>query len=204
MDDQLQLNTTVFWIDWDDIQVEPRDPAGNIPFTTNGGAAEVGGLEWAIAFLPMDALRLDFNGTYYFTHELSEDQPLLPGASPTVITGLDGDELPNVPELQLYFSADYQVEIFDMPLSLIGDVTYRDESNTEFRTSSPFNIKLDSFTVVNLFANLEVTENFTLGLYVKNVTDELALYDGIGTFQDPQAVVANRPRTYGATLRWQL
>ncbi len=204
MDDQLQLNTTVFWIDWEDIQVEPRDPAGNIPFTTNGGAAEVGGLEWSVAFLPLDSLRLDFNGTYYFTHELSEDQPLLPGASPTVITGLDGDQLPNVPELQLYFSADYQVEVFDMPLSLIGDVTYRDSSDTEFRTSSPFNIKLDSFTVVNLFANLEITDSFTLGLYVKNVTDELALYDGIGTFQDPQAVVANRPRTYGATLRWQL
>jgi outer membrane receptor protein involved in Fe transport len=94
--------------------------------------------------------------------------------------------------------------VFGRPLTLIGDVTYRDESNTEFRTDSPFNIELDSFTVVNLYANLEVTEQVTVGLYVKNATDELALYDGIGTFQDPQALIANRPRTYGAILRWQM
>ena len=204
MDDKLQLNSSLFWIEWDDIQVEPRDPAGNIPFTTNGGAAEGGGVEWAAAFLPLESLRLDFTGTYYFTRELSEDQPLLPGASPTVITGLDGDDLPNVPEWQLYFAANYSTNVFGRPLTLIGDVTYRDESNTEFRTDSPFNIELDSFTVVNLYANLEVTEQVTFGLYVKNATDELALYDGIGTFQDPQALIANRPRTYGAILRWQM
>jgi iron complex outermembrane receptor protein len=204
MNDQLQLNSSLFWIEWDDIQVEPRDPAGNIPFTTNGGSAEVGGVEWALAWLPTDALRLDFTGTYYFTHELSEDQPLLPGASPTVITGLDGDELPNVPEFQLYFSANYGVQLFGRPLALIGDLTYRDDADTEFRTDSPFNIQLDSFTVVNLFANMEVTDTVTVGLYVKNATDELAVYDGIGTFQDPQAIVANRPRTYGASLRWAL
>jgi iron complex outermembrane receptor protein len=204
MDDKLQVNSSLFWIEWDDIQVEPRDPAGNIPFTTNGGAAEVGGVEWAVAFLPLESLRLDFTGTYYFNYELSEDQPLLPGASPTVITGLDGDDLPNVPEWQLYFAANYSMHVFGRPLSLIGDVTYRDESNTEFRTDSPFNIELDSFTVVNLYANLEVTDQVTFGLYVKNATDELALYDGIGTFQDPQALIANRPRTYGAVLRWQM
>ncbi len=203
MDQQLQLNASLFWIEWDDIQVEPRDPAGNIPFTTNGGAAEVGGVEWSVAFLPLESLRLDFNGTYYFTSELSEDQPLLPGASPTVITGLDGDDLPNVPKWQLYFSANYSTQLFGRPLALIGDVTYRDESNTEFRTDSPFNIELDSFTVVNLYANLALTEKMALGLYVKNLTDELALYDGIGTFQDPQALIANRPRTYGANVRWQ-
>lgn len=204
LNDALQFNTSLFFIEWDDIQVEPRDPAGNIPFTTNGGTAEVGGLEWAVAYLPVDSLRLDFNGTYYFTHELTEDQPLLPGASPAVITGMDGDELPNVPELQLYFSANYGVSLFDMPLALIGDITYRDNSNTEFRPDSPFNIELDSFTIVNLYANLELSDKVTVGLYVKNATDEVAVYDGIGTFQDPAAIVAARPITYGASVRWQL
>ena len=163
MDDSLQLNTSVFWIDWEDIQVEPRDPAGNIPFTTNGGAAEVGGVEWSVAYLPFDILRLDFTGTYYFTHELSEDQPVLPGASPAVITGLSGDEIPNVPDMQLYFAATYNAEVAGMPLNLIADVTYRDESKTEFRDSSPFNFTLDSYTLVYVFLNLEVTDSVTVG-----------------------------------------
>ena len=37
--------------------------------------------------------------------------------------------------------------MFGRPLALIGDITYRDETNTEFRTDSPFNIQLDSFTL---------------------------------------------------------
>lgn len=200
----VQFNTALFWIEWDDIQVEPRDPAGNIPFTTNGGAAEIGGIEWSTAWLPTESLRIDFNGTYFFTHELSEDQPLLPGASPTVITGLNGDDLPNVPEIQLYLALSWSAELFNRPLDLIGDVTYRDDADTEFRPDSPFNIELDSYTLVNFYANMELTDNLTFGLYVKNATDELAVYDGIGTFQDPQAIVAARPRTYGATLRWKL
>jgi hypothetical protein len=36
---------------------------------------------------------------------------------------------------------------------------------------------------------------------VKNLTDELALYDGVGTFQDPEAVVSAQPRTFGINAR---
>ena len=40
-----------------------------------------------------------------------------------------------------------------------------------------------------------------VGLFVKNLTNELALYDGLGTFQDPEAVVAAQPRTIGVNAR---
>ncbi|MBI2970290.1 MAG: TonB-dependent receptor [Gammaproteobacteria bacterium] len=203
LDNRLQLNSTVFLIDWDNIQVEPRDPLGNIPFTTNGGAADVNGIEWAIRYLALENLELDFSGTYFFDHELAEDQPVLPGASPFVIVGLEGDEIPNVPEVQLFASAKYDTRIMDMPLSLIADLTYRDDTNTEFRPADPFNIELDSYVIVNLFANLQVNEQFSVGAYIKNVGDELAVYDGIGTFQDPESIVAARPRTFGATLSWR-
>ena len=72
LEDRLQLNATVFHIKWNDIQVEPRDPVGNIPFTTNGGAADVTGIEWSLDSLLTDQLSLTFTGTYFFEHELSE------------------------------------------------------------------------------------------------------------------------------------
>jgi outer membrane receptor protein involved in Fe transport len=87
-------------------------------------------------------------------------------------------------------------------LSLIGDVTYRDDTETEFRPDSLFNIHLDSYTLVNLYANLQLTDHFAAGLYAHNLTDELAVHDGIATFQDPMSIVAAQPRTIGATLRW--
>ncbi len=203
-DGRSQLNAALFFIEWEDIQVEPRDPAGNIPFTTNGGAAEVSGIEWAFSTLLLDHFKWDLTGTYLYEHELTEDQPVLPGASIAVITGLDGDEMPNVPEWQLYTSLEYSVDVAGKPLTLIGDITYRGDTDTEFRTNSPFNIGIDAYTMMNLYANYEITDNITLGLYVNNATDEEAVVDGIGTFQDPAAVVSARPRTVGASFGWKL
>jgi outer membrane receptor protein involved in Fe transport len=203
-DERMQINAALFMIDWEDIQVEPRDPLSNIPFTTNGGEAEVNGLEWSITGIPVNYIELMFTGTYFFDHQLTTDQPPLLDASPYVITGLAGDEIPNVSEFQLYWAGTWEGQMASRPLLLTLDATYRDSTNTEFRTDSPFNFKLDSYVVLNTYANYHVTDNISVGLYVKNLTDELALYDGIGTFENPQAVVGNRPRTWGATFSWKL
>lgn len=203
LDDRLQLNATLFHIDWDDIQVEPRDPAGNIPFTVNGGAAEIDGLEWSLKALLTDSFRATLTGTYFFQHELTEDQPVLPGASPFVITGLAGDEIPNVADTQLYLSLQYDQPFDNKLFSLVADFTYRSDTNTEFRVDSPFNIALDSYTQIDFFANLALNEHVTVGAYAKNVSNEVGIVDGIGTFQDPEAVIALRPRTLGVRLIWR-
>ena len=198
---RLQMNATLFKIDWNDIQVEPRDPVGNIPFTTNGGAADVMGIEWSLDSLLTDQLSLTFTGTYFFEHELSEDQPVLPGASPFVIIGREGDEIPNTADVQLYAALRYEVPIAGRDTIFSLDATYRGKTNTEFVPSSPFNIALDSFTLFNAVARMDVTERVQVGVFIKNLTDELALYDGVGTFQDPEAVVAAQPRTIGVNAR---
>jgi iron complex outermembrane recepter protein len=197
----LQVNASIFLIDWDNIQVEPRDPISATPFTTNGGAAEVNGFEWAVKWLANENLQFDLTGTYLFDHQLTTDQPAL-AASPFIIVGLKGDVIPNTPDLQLYASATYDTEMMGKPLSLIADMTYRDGTDTEFRANDLWNISLDSYAVFNLFASMEITEHFTVGAYVKNLSDELAVYDGINTYQDPESLIAARPRTVGATIKW--
>jgi outer membrane receptor protein involved in Fe transport len=201
LQERLQLNATLFKIDWNDIQVEPRDPVGNIPFTTNGGAADVMGIEWSLDSLLTDQLSLTFTGTYFFEHELSEDQPVLPGASPFVIIGREGDEIPNTADVQLYAALRYQAPIAGRNTIFSLDATYRGKTNTEFVPSSPFNIALDSYTLFDAVARMDVTERVQVGLFIKNLTDELALYDGVGTFQDPEAVVSAQPRTIGVNAR---
>ncbi|HEX7115832.1 MAG TPA: TonB-dependent receptor [Steroidobacter sp.] len=201
LQNRLQLNATAFYIKWNDIQVEPRDPAGNIPFTTNGGSARVTGLEWSMNSLLTDRLTFTLTGTYFFEHELTEDQPVLPGASPFVIVGRKGDEIPNTADLQLYAALRYEVPIAGRDTSFVLDATYRGSTNTEFVPTSPFNIALDSYTLVNAVARMNVTDNVQVGIFVRNLTDELALYDGIGTFQDPEAVVSAQPRTIGLNAR---
>lgn len=203
MQNRLQFNATAFLIDWSNIQVEPRDPVGNIPFTTNGGAAKISGVEWSLETLLSDGLTLSFTGTSFFKHELSKDQPVLPGASPYVIVGRDGDEIPNTADLQLYGALQYQTPIAGRQTTFILDATYRGKTNTEFVPSSPFNISLPSYTLVNAVARMEVTDHLAMGVYVRNLTDKLAIYDGIGTFQDPEALVSAAPRTYGVNASYK-
>jgi outer membrane receptor protein involved in Fe transport len=101
----------------------------------------------------------------------------------------------------VYASAKYSGEFSGKLFSIIGDINFRDDTNTEFRADSPFNIQLDSFVVANIYGTIDINESLSIGAYVKNLTDELAVYDGIGTFQDPESIVANRPRTIGLTLQ---
>jgi outer membrane receptor protein involved in Fe transport len=202
LQNRLQINATAFNIDWDDIQVEPRDPPGNIPFTTNGGSAKVSGVEWSLDSLLTEHLSFSLTGTYFFEHELSEDQPLLPGASPFVIVGRKGDEIPNTSDSQLYAALTYQVPIVGKATTFLLDATYRGSTNTEFVPSNPFNIALDSYTLVDAIARMDVTDHLQVGLFVKNLTDELAIYDGIGTFQDPESLVSAQPRTIGVNARF--
>jgi outer membrane receptor protein involved in Fe transport len=118
-----------------------------------------------------------------------------------VIVGRKGDEIPNTPDLQLYAALGYQAAIFGRDTTFSLDATYRGDTNTEFVPSSPFNINLGSYTILDAVALMNVTDKVQVGLFVKNLTNEVALYDGIGTFQDPQAVVSAQPRTIGVNAR---
>jgi outer membrane receptor protein involved in Fe transport len=126
---------------------------------------------------------------------------VLPGASPFVIIGREGDEIPNTPDVQLYGALRYEVPIAGRATIFSLDATYRGKTNTEFVPTSPFNIALDSYTLLNAVARMDVTESVQIGVFVRNLTDELALYDGTGTFQDPEAIVAAQPRTIGVNAR---
>jgi outer membrane receptor protein involved in Fe transport len=120
-----------------------------------------------------------------------------------VIIGREGDEIPNTPDLQLYGALQYQTPIAGRKTTFILDATYRGMTNTEFVPSSPFNIGLPSYTMVNAVARMDVTDHASVGVYVRNLTDELALFDGIGTFQDPEALVSAAPRTYGVSASYK-
>jgi outer membrane receptor protein involved in Fe transport len=56
---------------------------------------------------------------------------------------------------------------------------------------------------VNAVARMEVTDHLAVGVYVRNLTDELAIYDGVGTFQDPEALVSAAPRTFGVNASYK-
>jgi outer membrane receptor protein involved in Fe transport len=86
-------------------------------------------------------------------------------------------------------------------LSSRFDLTYRGTTNTQFNAESRYNVKLDSYTILNWFWFLEL-KNWTLSAYVKNLSDERAQFDAISSDQDPLGIVGNRPRTWGLSAKW--
>jgi iron complex outermembrane recepter protein len=202
LDRKLRLNAAVYRIDWSDIQVLAIDQTGAFPFTTNAGTAEVKGFELEANAILAPGLQLDFGGSFQDA-KLTEDQPLIPN-NPNL--GKNGDRLPNVPRVQFNAALTYSFAVGGAAeMSLRADVSHRGKTDTQFNNAASntipngFNVPLDAYDLVNLRANLSWND-WVVGLFAKNVTDERAEVDAIASSQDPLARITTRPRTVGLAV----
>lgn len=191
-----RFDGAVYILDWSDIQVETV--AGSaFPYLANAGKARVTGIE-VDAYLPFNEQWAVQLGGSWNKAELTEDQP---AADAGADRGLDGDRIPNVPELQFFAALIYQQEISWGMLNARLDMQYQGERDTLFDTENASNVMLDAYTLVNATANLQTESGWTLSLFARNLTDEMAEFDAINTDQDPLAIVGSRPRTVGFGIR---
>lgn len=196
-DNAFRLNGALYSITWDDMQVKSVDDSGAIPFTSNAGEAKINGLELEANWLINDAFDLAF-GASFVNAELTEDQPDL-GEGNNASRGLSGDTIPNVPNVQAFAALNYQQDISGKMLDVSANLSYRSDVATQFR--GPYNVNLDSYTLLDLRAALTFSNDLTLAFYIKNATDERAQFDAISSLQDPLALIVNRPRTIGINIR---
>ena len=155
------------------------------------------GIEFDYSTQLSDSLSLQIGGNY-INAELTSDQP---EAASGEDRGFDGDKIPNVPELQGFASLIYDTSTRFGELSMRADLNYRDSTNTRFDIQSANNVALSSSVLVNRRASLTFLGGWYAAIYVKNLTDEVALFDGISSNQDPLALIAARPRTIGLNVR---
>ena len=193
---RVRLSSALYFIDWSDMVLDQFDASGSIPFLTNVGDSEILGFEFNANASLSENLEFAIGGSV-IDAELSEDQ--IPDALGN--NGMDGDSIPNIPTLQGYTSLSYRQSLSNgAEFSARADVNYRDGVDTKFNTASAFNVKLDSYALVNLAAFYE-HNNWLLSAYIRNVTDERAQYDAISSAQDPLGIIGNRPRTIGVSIK---
>lgn len=189
-DRRVTFNGALYAIRWKNIQVGDFNPSSPFPFVQNAGKASVDGVEMELTVNPVQGLTFVLAGSYQDAR-LTEDFPA------GDILGLKGDEIPNIPEFQFGGSIEYVWPVMDgFEASLRGDLSYRDSVNTLFRTEDPFNVRLDSYTLIDVQASLS-NERWRATVYVKNLTDKLAQFDAINSSQDPLSYFVARPRTIG-------
>jgi outer membrane receptor protein involved in Fe transport len=198
---RLTVNSSVFVIDWENIQVSGRDPTGSFAFIGNAGAARIQGLELEALAAPVNGLQLTAGLSYIPKRELTEDQVNSTVAAP----GRKGDKLPRIPEWTADASAMYTQGLSALPSWSSWarvDWAYHGKSNTELRGPLVATNRVQrDYEITNLRIGATNDENgLDLALYVSNVFDvqgDVFLTSATAT---PTTKYTNRPRTIGVEI----
>ncbi len=196
-DSQLRLNTTVFYMDYTDLQIVRFGPVPGTQFgtfqTTNIGQADIYGLEMDFVWQISDNFQLSGNYAYLDTEADDLDIP--------AVGDFSGSALRQAPENTYSIVAEYTVPSdvgnFDFRAQYVGSDDQHFDFATQGNTVSPSHEELD------LSARWTAPdENYQLSLWVKNATDEA--YAQHVYFIGPGSIGAwNAPRTYGLTATWE-
>ncbi len=203
-DRRVVLNSSVYYIDWSDIQVRQQATApGGLTFAYrgNGGAAEVKGVELELQAYPSDDLQLSL-GLNYSDAQLTEDLPLPQD-------GLAGDEIEFVPDITLNLNGRYQRPVGARGWEgfIGGNWSYVDEQHNRLRPTSPQFRLIDSYSILDLRAGITGSDwSATLGIDNVLDEDETTAYIFNGGNQPavgfvPPAQIRPWPRTWSLTVR---
>jgi iron complex outermembrane receptor protein len=159
-----------YYIDWSDIQLvlrtSPSATGTQYAYTGNAGSARVYGSELEATLRPIRGLSIGFSGSYIDAATTAT----IPGA------GVDGERIPYTPRWSGSASIDYTFESLAFPIFLGADVAYTDSRFTDFAANSGYYFKLDSYTVVNARAGIEIG-NARVSLNLRNAFDDDTVTD---------------------------
>lgn len=197
-DGMFDYQADVYFIKWDNIQVQETTADGAFVYQGNAGTAHVKGVEFEFTAHPIEFLSMSFAGSYqdaYLTDGASPGQYAL---NPTL--GRTGDSIPNVPKFNLNLGLNYTAPLTGSWQGVAAaDVTYRDAVNAYFASNKVYNIGLAPYTLLNLRLGV-INGPWTANLFARNLTDKRAEVSAINSSQDPDGLLTVRPRTIGVNL----
>ena len=200
-----RYDASLFYIDWQDAQLNTATPAWGFFAVQNAGSAHSTGLELQLSGDFSDNWGYDFGYTY-LQAELDEDF-----FSPTgALIDRKGNRLPGAPEHMLNGALRYTRPIGDLLFNARLDGFYQSETRNAVSQSALFNVDLDGFAIFNAVATVS-SDSWDLSAWVKNITNEEGVtgryteaYMGTlpaeGYFGNGSKDLISLPRTFGATL----
>ncbi len=206
-DGRFTYDVAAFYIDWTDIQILTQfistTSGQTFTITGNAGTAVSKGLEWDVAWELTEGLVLSDNGAYVDA-KLTE--------SARGLGGVDGDQLPFVPEWTNTLNLDYSTNIGSAFVTMGVSWVYTGVRYTGFGAPTPqqppederfpgSHVKLpsDHTFSAQIIASFE---RFRVRLYVQNLTDErvLTAYNTGSDFNHTGSGQIIQPRTYGISV----
>jgi iron complex outermembrane receptor protein len=195
-DKRIRVNAATFFTDYSDIQVTFVDNLGG-PITANAGEAEINGFELEVNALITDELLFEL-GYGYTNAKYTSINPVV-GLSLTID---ESAKLVNTPENSLNVSLEYRKEFGNNEFSARIDYSYTDDIFNDSQNSKFLFQKAAS--LVNASITYTIDYDWDIVVFVDNLTDKRILESGNSNFGlGFHEARFNRPREYGATVRYK-
>jgi iron complex outermembrane receptor protein len=209
MDNRLRLNVAVYTLEISDQQLTAGSGVANANVLINADSTTGSGVEVDAELAATENLMLSLGVSFNQTEIDDPALSVLPcGAGCTVLdpagsfpgsVSIDGNDLPRAPEWMYNFMARYNMPLSNGDLYFQTDWVYRSDFSMFLYNSAEFHA--DSFLEGGLNIGY-VTERWEVGVYGRNITDELKLIAAID-FNNLEGII-NEQLTYGieATFRF--
>ncbi|PCI45239.1 MAG: TonB-dependent receptor, partial [Alphaproteobacteria bacterium] len=197
-DNRVRLNTAGFFAKYDDIQVVTY--IAGAPLTTNGGKAEIKGIEVELTALVSEQFELTA-GLGYIDAKYTE-VPAFDTDLPTVIQITKDKKIANTPEWSLNASGEYTVPLADdAELAFRADWSYKSRIENDAQ-NSPF-LSQPGYHIINASVTYyHAGDDWHIRLFVDNLTDQRYISSGDSNFGlGFHEANYNRPREWGAALK---
>ncbi|MBX3431155.1 MAG: TonB-dependent receptor [Hyphomonadaceae bacterium] len=201
----LRYDASLFYIDWEDAQLNTATPNWGFFAVQNSGGAHSAGLELQLSGMLTNEWGFQLGYTY-LDAELDEDfySPI------GTLIDLDGNRLPGAPEHMINGAIDYTRAFGDYTFFARLDGFYQSETRNAISLSPAFDVDLDGFAIFNAVATVS-TGQWDFSLWVKNIGNEegvtgtyTELYMGTdpaeGYYGNGSKDLISLPRTIGASI----
>lgn len=198
IENTLRFNTTLFYTDFQDLQVTRFGPTPGTPFgtfqTKNAGSADIQGIEVEFNWNITDNFNVSGNYAYLDTEVSDLFLDTNVGS-----VGAAGNSLRQAPENSYQLTANYFVPIEEGELDLRLDYSYIGEQHMSLTQT---NVVIEETSLLNgRISWVSPDETINVSLWVKNITDEA---DIVHVYTLGPAIVGvwGEPRTFGISATY--
>ncbi|RIV80992.1 TonB-dependent receptor [Aurantiacibacter xanthus] len=211
LDRTAQINAALFYYDYADKQFKGRvvanpDIFGPLEALVNVPKSEVKGAELQVDLAPIDGLRFTVGATYLDTKIKGS---FVNYDSYGNQVDFAGSSFPYTPEFQLLMDGQYEWAASDTVSPYIGaNISYQSDTKAvlgDARATPSADLTrrggltIDDYMLVDLRAGLNIADNYKVGVFVRNLTNEY-YWNNATRITDTTVRYAGRPRTFGVSV----
>jgi len=191
LDHLLSVDASLYYIDWQDLQIQRVTPALGA-YETNGSGAKSEGVELSLTLRPVAGLTIGAWVNYddaVLTKEIPRDSAY----------GLPGDRLPYSSRISGNFSVHEEFPVTNSLTGFIGgNISYTGDREGVF-LGNPQRQNFPGYAKTDLNAGIH-DDSWTWNAYVTNLANVRGVLDGGMGYLFPYAFIYIQPRTVGLSV----